>query len=154
MRAYFHGSRAILLDHDALSCQADLRFIGENRVSALHPRKWQTVQLSGAPAPAHSAYRISTCTVASLHPLHVPLRMAKAIPGTYRGVVSTRGDFISPYQSASYLDDLALAAAWLHRLTADPAYLADAETYYEQHASVRAPPEPLGSRQRGLIGVQ
>ena len=58
--------------------------------------------------------------------------MAKADPGTYRGVVSARGDFISPYQSASYLDDLALAAAWLHRLTRNAIYLADAETYYEQ----------------------
>ena len=64
--------------------------------------------------------------------------MAVADPGTYRGVTSAGGAFISPYQSASYLDDLALAAVWLHRLTGDAAYLADAERYYEQHTSVRS----------------
>ena len=75
--------------------------------------------------------------------------MAKADPGTYRGVVSAGGDFISPYQSASYLDDLALAAAWLHRLTGNAAYLADAEAYYEQHTSVRVPPAPTFQRSTG-----
>ena len=44
------------------------------------------------------------------------------------------GSMIYWYNSTSYRDDLAWAAAWMYRATGDPAYLSDAYTYYQQHA--------------------
>lgn len=63
-------------------------------------------------------------------------QMATKNKGTYQGVVSASGNFISPYQSTSYLDDLAFAAIWLHRLTSSSTYLEDAKKYHQQHTSV------------------
>jgi cellulose synthase/poly-beta-1,6-N-acetylglucosamine synthase-like glycosyltransferase len=40
------------------------------------------------------------------------------------------------YNSTSYRDDLARAAAWMYKATADPAYLTDAYTYYTQHVDL------------------
>lgn len=63
--------------------------------------------------------------------------MAAANEGlSSRWIVSTAGDVITPYNGHSYNDDLAYAAAWLHRLTGNGAYLDSAKTYYDTHVSV------------------
>ena len=37
------------------------------------------------------------------------------------------------YNSTSYRDDLAWAAAWLYKATSDPGYLGDVYNYYQVH---------------------
>ena len=80
-------------------------------------------------------------------------RLAVDNPGLHaRFVVSTGGAVITPYNGRSYFDDLAYAAAWLHRLTGDGAYLASARSYYDSHVNVRQGPQ--ASAGAGLaIGV-
>lgn len=50
------------------------------------------------------------------------------------------GSMVGYYNSTSYYDDLAWAAAWLYKATLDPAYLTDAVNFYNEHnfGSVRS----------------
>lgn len=43
------------------------------------------------------------------------------------------GSMVGQYNSTSYFDDLAWAAAWLFKATKDPAYLNDAVKYFNKH---------------------
>lgn len=84
-------------------------------------------------------------TLHRLLPAHC--RLAVDNPGLHaRIVVSTGGAVITPYNGHSYFDDLAYAAAWLHRLTGDGTYLASARSYYDSHVNVSwgGPQAPAG----------
>eukprot|EP00884_Botryococcus_braunii_P012540 jgi/Botrbrau1/21287/Bobra.0573s0001.1 len=55
-----------------------------------------------------------------------------------------RGSMVAFYNSTSYRDDLAWAAAWMYRVTRDPAYLNDAYAFWTEHVTqVRHPSMPL-----------
>ncbi|KAK9785109.1 hypothetical protein WJX73_003901 [Symbiochloris irregularis] len=44
-----------------------------------------------------------------------------------------KGSMVGFYNSTSYFDDLAWAAAWLYKATRDPEYLSDAMIWYNEH---------------------
>lgn len=43
------------------------------------------------------------------------------------------GSMVGFYNSTSFYDDLAWAASWLYKATQDPAYLSDAQVWYNEH---------------------
>lgn len=46
-----------------------------------------------------------------------------------------KGSMVAYYNSSSYRDDLAWAAAWMYRATGDGAYLNDAYTFWTEHVT-------------------
>ena len=50
-------------------------------------------------------------------------------------VQAFNGSMVYWYNSTSYYDDLAWAAAWLFKATNDPGYKADAYKFYKLHPS-------------------